>query len=81
VSKSLEEVARNASIHPAAVIVADKPLWRYTPLSRGTKTITKSVTQYEYPVLESLGLLKIDLLGLRTLTILREACRFIRARQ
>ncbi len=81
VSKSLEGVARNDSIHPAAVIVADKPLWYYTPLSRGTKTITKSVTQYEYPVLESLGLLKIDFLGLRTLTILREACRFIRERQ
>ena len=80
ISKSLEGVARNASIHPAAVIVADKPLWYYTPLSRGVKTITKSVTQYEYPVLESLGLLKIDFLGLRTLTILREACRFIRER-
>ncbi len=80
ISKSLEGVARNASIHPAAVIVADQPLWRYTPLSRGIKTITKSVTQYEYPVLESLGLLKIDFLGLRTLTILREACRFIRER-
>ncbi len=80
ISKSLEGVARNASIHPAAVIVADKPLWHYTPLSRGIKTITKSVTQYEYPVLESLGLLKIDFLGLRTLTIVREACRFIRER-
>ena len=81
ICKSLEGVARNASVHPAAVIVADRPLWNYTPLSRGSKTITKSVTQYEYPVLESLGLLKIDFLGLRTLTILREACRFIRERQ
>ena len=81
ICKSLEGVARNASVHPAAVIVADKPLWHYTPLSRGSKTITKSITQYEYPVLESLGLLKIDFLGLRTLTILREACRFIRERQ
>ena len=80
ISKSLEGVARNSSIHPAAVIVADKPLWHYTPLTRGNKTITKSVTQYEYPVLESLGLLKIDFLGLRTLTILREACRFARER-
>lgn len=81
ISKSLEGVARNSSIHPAAVIVADKPLWHYTPLTRGNKTITKSVTQYEYPVLESLGLLKIDFLGLRTLTILREACRFIKEKQ
>lgn len=79
VSKELEGVARNSSIHPAAVIVADRPLHYYTPLMRGTKTsITETITQYEYPVLESLGLLKIDFLGLSTLTILRETCRFVR---
>ena len=80
VAPELEGVARNASVHAAAVIIADKPLWHYTPLSLGKNTITKYVTQYEFPVLESIGLLKVDYLGLSTLSIMREACRLIRER-
>ncbi len=74
-------VARHAGIHAAAVIVADRELVHYTPLMRGTKgAITETVTQYEFPILESIGLLKVDFLGLSTLTVLREACRLIRER-
>ncbi len=80
-SQHLEGVARNATIHPAAVIVADRDLWHYTPLSLGKNTVTKYVTQYEFPILESLGLLKIDFLGLRFLSIMRDACRLIRERK
>ena len=77
-SMQLEGVARHGGIHAAAVIVADKELSHYTPLSRGSKTsITESVTQYEFPILESIGLLKVDFLGLSTLTVMREACRLI----
>ncbi|MGB5048846.1 MAG: DNA polymerase III subunit alpha [Caldilineaceae bacterium] len=77
-SMQLEGVARHGGIHAAAVIVADKDLSHYTPLSRGTKTtVTQAVTQYEFPILESIGLLKVDFLGLSTLTVLREACRLI----
>ena len=77
----LEGVARHSSIHAAAVIVADKPLINYTPLMRPPKSaITDTVTQYEFPILESIGLLKIDFLGLATLTLMREATRLIRER-
>ena len=77
----LEGVARHSSIHAAAVIVADKPLTHYTPLMRPPRSaITETVTQYEYPILESIGLLKIDFLGLATLTLMREATRLIRER-
>lgn len=77
-SMQLEGVARHSGIHAAAVIVADKNLTEYTPLMRGTRsTVTESVTQYEFPILESIGLLKVDFLGLSTLTVLREAGRLI----
>ncbi len=78
-SMQLEGVARHAGIHAAAVIVADRELDHYTPLMRGTKsTVTSTVTQYEFPVLESIGLLKVDFLGLSTLTVMREAGRLIK---
>jgi DNA polymerase III subunit alpha len=80
-ASNLEGVARHASIHAAAVIVADKPLVNYTPLMRPPKSaITEKITQYEFPILESIGLLKIDFLGLSTLTLMREATRLIRER-
>jgi DNA polymerase-3 subunit alpha len=78
-SMQLEGVARHSGIHAAAVIVADRKLDHYTPLMRGSKsTVTQTVTQYEFPILESIGLLKVDFLGLSTLTVLREACRLIK---
>ncbi len=80
-SKQLEGVARHSSIHPAAVMVADRELTYYTPLMRPPKSaVTETVTQYEYPILESIGLLKVDFLGLSTLTLMREAARLIRER-
>ena len=80
-AKQLEGVARHSSIHPAAVMVADRELTYYTPLMRPPKSaITPTVTQYEYPILESIGLLKIDFLGLSTLTLMREATRLIKER-
>ncbi len=78
-SMQLEGVARHAGIHAAAVIVADKELTHYTPLMRGSRgAVTEAITQFEFPILESLGLLKIDFLGLSTLTVMREACRLIK---
>jgi DNA polymerase-3 subunit alpha len=80
-ASNVEGVARHSSIHAAAVIVADKPLVNYTPLMRPPKSaITEMITQYEFPILESIGLLKIDFLGLATLTLMREATRLIRER-
>ncbi|HEY52273.1 MAG TPA: DNA polymerase III subunit alpha [Caldilineae bacterium] len=80
-AQKLEGVARHVSIHPAAVIVADKPLVNYTPLRRSpSKGVRDYITQYTYPVLESLGLLKLDFLGLSTLTIMRVAADLIQKR-
>lgn len=77
----LEGVARNAGVHAAAVIVADKELTHYTPLMRGSKsTVTSTIAQYEFPILESIGLLKVDFLGLSTLSVMREATRLIKER-
>jgi len=77
----LEGVARNAGVHAAAVIVADRELTHYTPIMRGSKsTVTSTIAQYEFPILESIGLLKVDFLGLSTLSVMREAGRLIQER-
>ncbi len=77
----LEGVARHSGIHAAAVIVADRELEHYTPLMRGSKSsVTSTIAQYEFPILESIGLLKVDFLGLSTLSVMREAGRLINER-
>lgn len=79
-SKKLEGVARHASVHAAGVVIADKPLTEYTPLQRETNG-DKIVTQYDmYTVGEDgVGLLKMDFLGLRNLTIIEETLKFVKA--
>jgi DNA polymerase-3 subunit alpha len=81
---SLEGVARHASTHAAGVIISDKPLVEYCPLHRPTKgsndTGISVVTQWPMEILESIGLLKVDFLGLSTLTVMRRACELIKER-
>jgi len=79
-AKKLEKVARHASVHAAGVVIADKEITEYTPLQRETRG-GKIITQYDmYTVGEDgVGLLKMDFLGLRNLTIIQEALRFIKA--
>lgn len=81
VAQKLEGVARHASVHAAGVVIADKPLVEYTPLQRESKG-DKVITQYDmYTVGEDgVGLLKMDFLGLRNLTIMSQALRFIKAK-
>ena len=80
----LEGVARHASTHAAGVIIADRPLIEYCPLHRPTKGDDESgigvVTQWPMEILESIGLLKVDFLGLSTLTVMRKATELIRER-
>jgi DNA polymerase III subunit alpha len=66
-SLPLEGLARHMSTHAAGVVIADKPIVEYVPLAKNGEDI---VTQWPAPQLEKLGLLKMDYLGLRTLTIL-----------
>ncbi len=81
-ARKLEGVARHASVHAAGVVIADKPLTEYTPLQKETNG-EKIVTQYDmYTVGEDgVGLLKMDFLGLRNLTIIEECLRFIKENQ
>ena len=77
-AKKLEGIARHASTHAAGVIISDKPLVNYTPLHRPTKEgAIKAMTQHTGEVLESIGLLKVDFLGLSTLTLMRLAADLI----
>lgn len=78
----LQGMTRHASTHAAGVIVSDAPLVNYLPLHRITGTdpsggALKAVTQFPMETAESIGLLKVDFLGLSTLTILRKACDLI----
>ena len=80
-SMRLEGVARHSGIHAAAVIIADRDITHYAPLMRASKgSITEAITQFEFPILESIGLLKVDFLGLSTLSVMREAGRLIEER-
>jgi len=76
---SLEGLNRHASIHAAGVVIADKPLNNYMPLF---KTQDGQITTgYSMTVLEKIGLLKVDFLGLRTLTVISETVKNVRKTQ
>lgn len=82
-ARQLEGVARHASTHAAGVIISDRPLVEYAPLHRPTNSSDSNVgtvTQWPMEILESMGLLKVDFLGLSMLTIMRRACELIEAR-
>jgi DNA polymerase-3 subunit alpha len=80
-ARNLEGVARHSSVHAAAVVITDKPLTEYVPIMRAQgSVITEAVTQFEFPICESIGLLKVDFLGLSTLTIMRKAAELIKER-
>jgi DNA polymerase-3 subunit alpha len=81
-AKHMEGVVRNAGTHAAGVIIADKPIVDYLPLHRPTgvsveESPIKTVTQFSMSILDDLGLLKVDFLGLATLTIMAKACKMI----
>jgi DNA polymerase-3 subunit alpha len=85
IATQLEGVARNAGTHAAGVIITDKPIIEYVPLHRPTggnsdESHIGSVTQFDLNVLDSLGLLKVDFLGLSTLTVMARACDLIHER-
>lgn len=84
-AKNLEGVARHASSHAAGVIISDRPLHEYVPLNKPTSGDeglggVDRVTQWPMEIVESIGLLKVDFLGLSTLTVMRRAARLIEER-
>ena len=77
-AQALEGMPRNTSTHAAGVVITRRPVYHYVPLSTNDDTI---VTQYTMTTLEQLGLLKMDFLGLRNLTVMDDAVRDIRLRE
>ena len=73
-AKALEGMPRHASTHAAGVVITKKPVYEYVPLARNDESI---VCQYTMVTLEELGLLKMDFLGLRNLTVLDDAIKML----
>ena len=84
VAQGLEGIVRNASIHAAAVVIADRPLTDVVPLQladagngENGQKIYRTVTQYSMKPIEEMGLLKMDFLGLRNLDVIEDALDII----
>ena len=78
IGRKLEGVARHASTHACGVVISSTPLTELIPLQHASQDDRTIITQYEMHSIENLGLLKMDFLGLRNLTIIEDALRLIR---
>ncbi len=76
ISRSLEGLARHASTHASGVVISDRPLVEYLPLFKGPRD--EIMTQYTMDRIEQLGLIKFDFLGLKTLTVIKQALKLIK---
>jgi len=80
----MEGTVRNAGTHAAGLVISDKPITDYLPIHRPTsgseESPVKTVTQFEMGILDSMGMLKVDFLGLSTLTVMARACDMIKQR-
>ena len=77
-AKALEGMPRHASTHAAGVVITRRPVYEYVPLTKNDESV---VCQYVMTTLEELGLLKMDFLGLRNLTVLDDAVKMVQTRQ
>lgn len=78
IARDLEGVPRHITIHAAGVVITDRPVSDYVPLAKSDDAV---VTQFTMTTLEELGLLKMDFLGLRNLTVIHDAETMIRRRE
>ena len=76
IGQKLEGLARHASVHAAGVVIADEPLTNFVPLYKAPGS-DDLVTQFEGPMVERVGLLKMDFLGLKTLSVLERARQLV----
>ena len=74
-ARALEGMPRHASTHAAGVVISGKPVYEYVPLAKNDESV---VCQFQMTTLEELGLLKMDFLGLRNLTVLERANQLVR---
>ncbi len=79
-AKQLEGTVRHVGTHACAVVISEKPLTDYTALQFGASGREEIVTQFSAGPLEDLGLLKMDFLGLRNLTIIEKTCELVKDR-
>lgn len=77
-AKRLEGVARHSSTHACGVLITDKPLTEYVPIQYASSSDKSIISQYSLHPVEDLGLLKMDFLGLKNLTIIEAALRIIK---
>src|SRR5437762_11354596 len=73
----IEGLARHASVHAAGVVIAPGPLTDYVPVCLAPQEADAIITQYDMVGLEQVGMLKIDVLGLKTLTVIHDAVRMV----
>ena len=76
-AKNLEGVARHASVHACGIVITPEPLTHYLPIQYAPQDEKTIITQFEMHSVEDLGLLKIDLLGLKNLTIIEDTLRLV----
>jgi DNA polymerase-3 subunit alpha len=75
IALSLEGLHRSVGMHAAGIVIGDKPLWEYCPVFKGAKD--EIVTQFAKDEVEAAGLVKFDFLGLKTLTVVKDALRMV----
>src|SRR5690554_2547485 len=78
IALSLENLNRQAGIHAAGVVISERPLWEYVPITRGSDG--EKVTQFAKEEVEEAGLVKFDFLGLKTLTVIDTALKIINSK-
>jgi DNA polymerase-3 subunit alpha len=76
IARKLEGLTRHASVHAAGVVISDEPLTNFLPLYKAGDS-DEVVTQFEGPLVEKVGLLKMDFLGLRTLSVIERAVQLV----
>ena len=74
-AKSVEGMPRNSSTHAAGIVITDRPVSDYVPLAKNDESV---VTQFTMTTIEELGLLKMDFLGLRTLTVINDCVKMVK---
>ncbi|HOK56082.1 MAG TPA: DNA polymerase III subunit alpha [bacterium] len=79
ISVKLEGLARHSSIHPAGIVITERDVSEYVPLFKGQNG--EIATQYEFECIEKIGLLKIDILGLKTLSVIEDTLNLIKERK
>lgn len=77
-AKKLEGVARHASVHACGIVISPDPLVEYIPLQYAPQDKNTIITQFEMHAIEDLGLLKMDILGLKNLTIIEDTIRLVK---